>query len=61
MALAGDPERRAGLRDVLLVRRNSHPLFRPQVLTRHLERGYELMWQRYESGEAPGMIDVPRS
>lgn len=58
--LANDPARLATLHDELLSRRGSYPLFRPERLTRHLERGYELMWERYEAGEAPGVIDVPR-
>lgn len=58
--LANDPERLQSLHDELLARRNSYPLFRPERLTRHLERGYELMWERYEAGEPPGVIDVPR-
>ena len=60
MALAADPARLAAMHDHLLAGRNKHPLFQPKILTRHLERAYELMWERYEAGEAPQMIDVPR-
>lgn len=59
-ALANDRERLQRLRDDLKARRDTYPLFRPERLTRHLERGYELMWERYEAGLPPDVIDIPR-
>jgi predicted O-linked N-acetylglucosamine transferase (SPINDLY family) len=60
MALANDPDRLARIKARLIATRDDHPLFKSKRLTRHLELAYELMWQKYEAGEPPAMIEVPR-
>ncbi|MBT4044704.1 MAG: tetratricopeptide repeat protein, partial [Rhodospirillaceae bacterium] len=54
-ALAGDRDRLAAIRTKLVTTRDDHPLFNSKRLTRHLEKGYELMWRNHLSGEKPHM------
>jgi predicted O-linked N-acetylglucosamine transferase (SPINDLY family) len=35
------------------------PLFDSRGFVRHLERGFDIIWQRYRDGLAPDHIDVP--
>jgi protein O-GlcNAc transferase len=58
--LATQPAELAALRAKLAANRDTAPLFDPTRLTRHLERGYELMWQHHLAGKAPQTITVPR-
>jgi len=57
--LARRPDQLAGLRRRLARNRLTAPLFDSERFTRHIERAYRLMWERYVSGEAPQAIEVP--
>ncbi len=57
--LARDGERLGALKAKLRGKLETEPLFDVARLARHLERAYELMWERYEAGEPPGPIRVP--
>jgi protein O-GlcNAc transferase len=57
--LARSPRRLAALRDKLQENRKSWPLFDARKLSRHIERAYETMWQRYRSGGDPIAFSVP--
>jgi len=57
--LARTPSELAGLRERLQKNRLTAPLFDSERFTRHIERAYRMMWERYAAGEAPGKIDVP--
>lgn len=57
--LARDGERLGALKAKLRRNLESEPLFDVARLARHLERAYELMWERYESGAPPAPIRVP--
>ena len=57
--LAGNPAELKALRDRLAKNRLTMPLFDSARYTRHLERAYRMMWDRYARGEAPGPIEVP--
>jgi len=59
MRLARHPTELAGLRRRLETNRLTTPLFDSERFTRHIERAYRLMWERYVSGEAPQAIEVP--
>jgi predicted O-linked N-acetylglucosamine transferase (SPINDLY family) len=59
-ALANDRDSLAKIKAELVAKRDDYPLFNSTRLTRHLEMAYELMWQAYEDGRPPQMIDVPR-
>ena len=49
----------ASLRSRLAANRLTTPLFDSRLFVRHLEAGYEAMWQRAVAGLPPDHIDVP--
>lgn len=57
--LATNPHALASLREKLALNRDSHPLFDTPRFCRHIEKAYEMMWQRHVQGEAPSSIVVP--
>ncbi len=57
--LANDPERTRALRRNLDDTRLSVPLFDTERLARHLEIGYEMMWENWAQGNAPKHLSVP--
>ena len=57
--LATQPEELAALRDKLAYNRLRTPLFDTERFTRHLERAYELMWERHVRGLPPAPLHVP--
>ena len=58
--LAHEREAHAALRSRLATNRLTTPLFDSRSFVRHLEAGYEAMWQRAVAGLPPDHIDVPR-
>ena len=60
LQLARSPSKLAGLRARLEKNRLTAPLFDSKRFVRHIERAYRMMWERYLSGEAPGLIEVPQ-
>jgi predicted O-linked N-acetylglucosamine transferase (SPINDLY family) len=59
IALARDEQSLGAIRARLARNRQSFPLFDTSRLCRHLERAYEMMWQRFERGEPPAGFAVP--
>jgi protein O-GlcNAc transferase len=59
LALATDPERLAKIRQTLADNRLSTPLFDTALFTKHLENGFEQVYQRYYDGKPPDDIFVP--
>ena len=59
VALAADRTRLNELRQRLCANRLTHPLFDTHRYARHLERAYELLWDRYQSGCPVAAIHVP--
>ena len=59
LQLARRPSELAELRKRLAKNRLTSPLFDSERFTRHLEKAYGMMWERYVSGEAPQHIEVP--
>ena len=57
--LARSPSKLAGLRKRLQKNRLTAPLFDSKRFTGHIEHAYWMMWERYLSGEAPGLIEAP--
>jgi len=57
--LATRPVELAGLRAKLVGQRLRTPLFDTERFARHLERAYELMWERYVQGLPPAPLPVP--
>jgi protein O-GlcNAc transferase len=56
--LATVPTELAALRDKLAYNRLRTPLFDTERFTRHLERAYELMWERDAQGLPPAPLHV---
>ena len=59
LALATNPERLAQIRRTLADNRLSTPLFDTALFTKHLENGFEQVYQRYYDGKPPDDIFVP--
>ena len=59
LALALDRGRLAAIRARLARHRDTFPLFDTARLTRHLEQAYEIMCERYRSGQPPAAFAVP--
>ena len=59
LALATNPERLAQIRRTLADNRLSTPLFDTALFTKHLENGFEQVYQRYYDGKLPDDIFVP--
>jgi predicted O-linked N-acetylglucosamine transferase (SPINDLY family) len=57
--LALHPKELMELRGRLAKNRLTAPLFDTPRFTRHLERAFELMWERFLKGEPPSQIEVP--
>jgi predicted O-linked N-acetylglucosamine transferase (SPINDLY family) len=57
--LATQPVELAGLRAKLADHRLRMPLFDTERFARHLERAYELMWERHVQGLPPTPLQVP--
>jgi len=59
LSLARDPARLADLKARLRANCETQPLFDAHRLTQHLERAFAMMWERYQAGDPPAVIDVP--
>ncbi len=60
-ALARDPARLSALRRSLRTRMAASPLADGKRFTPALERAYEVMWERWRSGQNPAPFDIPPS
>jgi len=58
ISLGRDPARLAGLRQRLLVQRETAPLWDTPRFARHLETAYEAMIQRWHDGLPPDHLDI---
>ena len=58
VALAGDPQRLAGIRTRLAESLRTAPLFDTAASARHLEAAYAMMYERYHLGAAPDHIRI---
>ena len=58
LRLAQNPELLAALKQKLAINRTTKPLFNTEVFTRHLEDGYQQVYQRYLDGKKPDTITV---
>jgi protein O-GlcNAc transferase len=56
--LALNPDRLNAIRDKLNRNRLTAPLFNTELVTKHLEEGYQQAYQRYFDGKEPENIDV---
>jgi predicted O-linked N-acetylglucosamine transferase (SPINDLY family) len=59
LALSADPARLQALRERLETTRLQVPLFDTERFTRHIERAYDMAWDRFERGLPPDHIVVP--
>ena len=57
--LASNPDRMIAVREKLRQNRLTAPYFNSPLYTRHLEKSFEMMWDRYQQGLAPDHIFVP--
>lgn len=58
--LGRDREKLVAIRAKLEANRETQPLFNTERLTRHLEGGYEAMWENYLAGNEPRTLTVPK-
>ena len=58
LELATNPKRLSVIKEKLAVNRLSTPLFDSELITKHLENGYQQVYQRYSDGKAPENIIV---
>ncbi len=58
LQLGQDAKMRAGLKEKILKKQQTAPLFDTPRYVGYLEAAYQQMWQRYAAGEAPAMIRV---
>ncbi|MBF0183975.1 MAG: tetratricopeptide repeat protein [Magnetococcales bacterium] len=58
LQLAHDPQRLAALRQRLQANLATAPLFDSPRFTRHLERAYEAVWQRFRQGAKPDHLTI---
>ena len=58
--LASHPEKLDAIKAKLDHHRLSTPLFNTELFTRHIERGYEMTYERYRNGLPPDHINVPQ-
>jgi predicted O-linked N-acetylglucosamine transferase (SPINDLY family) len=56
--LASNPGQLAQLREQLEANKCTAPLFDTPLLTRHIERAYEQMYERHQAGMAPAHISI---
>jgi uncharacterized protein (TIGR03032 family) len=56
--LATNPAKLQSIKQRLLKNRDEYPLFNTTRMVRHLEAGYELIWQRYQTGLEPAAVKV---
>lgn len=59
LKLATDPEALDAVRAKLKANRLITPLFDTELFARHLERAYDLVWQRHREGLPPAPVQVP--
>ena len=59
LRLAKTPTELAQIKSKLAANRLSQPLFDSEMFTKHLERGYQLAYDRYFNGQSPDTIFVP--
>ena len=59
LALSAAPEPLQAIRRQLLETRLSVPLFDTERFTRHIERAYDMAWERHMQGLAPDHLTVP--
>jgi protein O-GlcNAc transferase len=58
VTLALDMDKLYDLRKQLMKKRESCPLFDTQRWVNNVEKGYDMIWEKHESGEAPGDVVV---
>lgn len=58
--LATHPAKLQQLKDRLIQQRSTSPLFDAARTVRHLEAGYQLIWQRHQNGLLPTETRIPR-
>ncbi|MEZ0331489.1 MAG: hypothetical protein ACAH07_08180, partial [Methylophilaceae bacterium] len=56
---ATHPDEYLAMREKLKAKRYTAPLFDIKLKVKHLERAYQMAWQRYQSGLPPEAINVP--
>ena len=53
-------QERNAMREKLKAKRYTAPLFNTELTVRHIERAYQMAWERYQAGLAPEAFDVPQ-
>ncbi len=55
-----NPEEYKRLKEKLIQNKKTEPLFNTKRFAKHFEKACELMWQRYQEGLEPDVIQVPK-
>lgn len=58
LELAKNPEKLAHIRNRLAANKTTHPLFRTKNFVRSLEKGYMMIFNRFQQGKPPCPLDV---
>jgi protein O-GlcNAc transferase len=56
---ASHPDAHLALKNKLTEKKLTTPLFNSPLTVKHIEKAYQIMWQRYLQGLAPATFDVP--
>lgn len=59
--LAQNPDRLSELRQEILSKQATAPLFNTELYTRHIEEGYQIAYGRYFDGKKPANILIPEA
>ena len=60
LELATNPTKLAKIKEKLASNRLSQPLFNTELYTKHLENGYQQVYQNYFDGNLPKTVIVPK-
>jgi predicted O-linked N-acetylglucosamine transferase (SPINDLY family) len=58
LELASNPEKLTKIKNKLIMNRMSKPLFNTEIYTKHLENGYQQVYQNYIEGNKPKTINI---
>src|SRR5690606_21829254 len=56
---ATHPQEYAAMREKLKAKRYTAPMYNTKLTVKHIERAYQMAWERYQAGLPPAPIDVP--
>ncbi|MDZ4099894.1 MAG: hypothetical protein U1E13_14540 [Methylophilaceae bacterium] len=58
---ATHPQEYAAMREKLKAKRYTAPMYNTKLTVKHIEKAYQMAWERYQAGLAPAAFDVPEN